>query len=379
MAGNNIDKRPLYSELETYKVRAPVTAASLSRWTNALDFQLGFNKHHVASNFYAALTSSAVLSSTETHFQYWKSPGAELLLVEAEFQTSVTSSRDCIPGITPPSGAVWVGTTSPFDTSVAAGLRTALYPLTGTSNPPVHRAFLDVSNVSTASIQDFTVTLTNNTNAALSDTGHGLHRLNVVEVPRSTFDVVHSSSGGIGVAEGWNRPGQFLYAGHVTASLGFVRLQDQLDAARSKIRKHWQIGTHSDAARYWYGNTGVDVDLNYQMRASGDKRYHYLKVRNLYGSASLTSNYTFRTWYKTSSAGGSYKLTIWHRPYGSVGPYTGVDLTCPPSTTWTTASASVGLLTTGTNHEVEFYFTTWIITSNVSLHVQNIALIEAEA
>lgn len=374
-----VDKKPTYSELGKFCVAQDVAGQHIERWDHSALFLNAFNTEHVVSTYLNPLSSSAVFVSSSTNLQYWKSPYANLIGITAELQTSTgTALRSAYVDVNLPAGAAWVGD-SPFDGTVSGESRQITYPRNDTVRVQSFTGYVDVSNCVSTSILDFSITASNYSNALSGNVGQGFYGLNIFEAPLNMANPVSSADKEPGFDIGWSRSGEFLYAGHPGLSYGFVRTVNQLEKARSQQRKHWQVATHIDANRCFIGNAGSNVNLNYQSKASGDKRYGYIKTRDLYADFNVdyVSPYKLRIWYRTTSALGTYKLTLNVRAYGLGGSYISYDLSCPASLTWTTAVVDVDLPTDGTNNEAEFYFTTTV--SANQLQICNIALIENEA
>lgn len=378
---NIVNSRPVYGELKRLMVANDVRSSDIATWDANIKFALAHNKHISTGTHFLPITGSyASLASTKTHCQHYLSPGTSTLIFELELATNISSTnavRSCYIDVSSSSGNTWLGP-SMFDVNADSSRRTLQYPFDDTASTPSYRGYLDVTGWEDK-IHHFEITITNDAGAGNTDAGQGLYRLNVCEAPRAFVDVINSPTTQPGLNEGWTRPGERIVQGTTNLNYGTIRLNDQIDALRTKYRKHWQICTHSDAPRVWFSITGVENDLNYQHRNASNVRLHYMATRKLYGAKLTTTPYTFSVWYKTSTNSGAvdaFNIDLWYRPNGSSDPFNSVNLQCPPSTTWTNATTSVNFPNTGTNGCVEFYFTTTIVPSNEYLYFTNLAIIE---
>lgn len=379
----NIDKKPTPSNFDGFVTGHTVQGSHFARWAREADFHLGYNLHQVCNTYLNDVTASLALTGSDTHIQYWKSPYAKVGVLELELNAQVVTSslRTCWINAVLPSGATWIGSSS-FDSTITASLRELHYPHTNQGNIPVFQAFVDVSGVTTASIVDFHLQITNS-NGTTSSLGHGIARMAFNEVPLAYSYVSTTASTEPGIDLNWTQPNQFILEGNVTASYGLDRVINQLDLSRAKMRKQFQLGTHTDQSRLWYGQTGTDVNLTYQMRSTGDKRYIYFKTRDLYNTGSVTTTtWTWRVWYKTDTSGtlGSpdYNITLQHSPSGSA-TVTAGNLQLTPSVNWTTATGSLTLPTNGTGSVVTAYLTTKIPAASRRLDIHSIAFFENES
>lgn len=381
---NNVNKTPTDSALSAYASGETVTAIKTKRWTDQLDYLLGFNLPVVASTCYQGFQSETAVNTGESRLSYWKSPGAAMLLIEAEVQTyesitqleGTTSGKTCHLDITPPSGSVWVGY-SPFDTSISGVSRSLNYPLPSNGQYQVYRGFLDVTNVTTASIQTITASFTNLENSGSTSTGHGFQRITVMEVPRS---FLLGSGETVGVKESWTAPGQQIVSQSADGTHGIAQVVKSMDKARVEVRKQFQFGSFYDDTsqdRCWRGTYGVDTDLDYKTPLT-TRRYFHTKVRRTYGAA-VSVPYTMRIHYKTSDAIYYYQVSVNWQAYGGGGSgYTYV--TCPASTNWTYVDVSFSLPSIGTNQEVKLYLQSLMEEDpSQTIYIGNVYLAENQA
>lgn len=379
-----LNKRPVDAPSYTsFKVANPVLGSQAMFWAMESQFHLGYNLHQVCNTCLSDVTSAVWLSQSNTVVQYWKSPYAKTGLLEIELHAQPSGSMlGGFVNVTLPAGAAWIGN-SPFDSTVSSSLRQLTQPGTNQSQIGVVQAYVDVSNVSTSSAVDFALVFSRSIAIGTASYGNGFARVAFNEVPLAYSYVQESSSTEPGVDCFWTQPGQYVFDSAITSGSGMSRIFNTLDEARSKIRKTYQVATHEDGNRCWFGTSGSNLDLTYQLRASGAKRYSYLKTRDLYLTASVTSSlYTMRVHYRTNYAGtlGSpdTRFSISTRPMFT-GSFTRTDLNLVPSTAWTTASASVYLPTVGANNVAEFYFTTTVGGAATNqLWVKSVALFESE-
>lgn len=355
---NSINKTPTLSTLSSYASGESVAATKTKRWVDELDYLLGFNLPTVCSTQFQEFNTETSVSSGTTYLSYWKSPGAKIVCFEVEIQRDNTatqfeagsSSRTCYVDITLPTGAVWLSG-SLFDASVTSTERELTYPRITNGQYQVYRAFADVTNVVSSSIQTMTASYTNTESA--TSKGHGFERINIIEIPRTTF--FDSSTDNAGVKEEWARPTQPIIETSSDGTFGIVPIIKNLDRARYQVRNQFQLSSLKDStpSRLWKGTYGVDTDLDYRQTLTTPRRYMIHRVRTLYGAGN-TVPYKVRVVYSTNDTAYIYRLSInWSTYGGASSGYTYMNL--DGSLTPTVAETTINLPSTDSNQEVSIY------------------------
>jgi hypothetical protein len=370
-------------ELTTYKVASPIDGWKIEEMAKALSFLNGFSLPSVAA-ISVPLTFNAVsVTSGNLFISYQKSPGAKVLLFEMEPPVgySAAALKTAYMDITLPTSASWIGT-SQFDSTVLSESREYSYVNTSSVIRPTIRAYADITNCTTSSILTITASFSSSINILSTSNGHGLSRLNIMEVPRF---YIATSSTDVGIEKNWFQRGRLVEDESSAAPYGTYgthRLIFDLDSARYKTRSQQNLCFIDDPNQNYslvksygasegsfvYGTNTYNVDTT--------DRFFYMRVKNIYGSSQTTAPYKIRVIYKTLDGSGNYKVKFNYRAVGAVS-FTTLDINCTASTSIIYTDATVDLPTTGTNQELEWYVTAVVDSDPADvLYVYNIFIAE---
>lgn len=355
----SVPSQPTPARLARLAVGQPVSSAHGSRWAQDLAFLEAYALPPVAA---ATLPQTSATSPSTLRVAYARSPGCQLLLVRVQqHPRAAIGARSTITATL--TGATWY---------VANGLDG-----TAELNAPPHDrrdeggvvvGYLDVSGVTAGTVQDLAIVTAN-----VADNPYGLREVLVAELPVAAVDPVGAPTTEVGVDGAWPSRDNPLYDGATDQARGFVRLWDRLDAARTKVRRHWQVCALEDTAgAFSCTATGAFGSVVFRPTTGADPAWR-LRARALWGASASTPNrYTFRVRYRTANAGGTVKI----RPvFNGVA---GATLSVGGTTSWTAATVTVEVPTDGTDQEVTIRFEAMTDATAGTLYISQLALIEDE-
>jgi len=379
------ERNPKDTNFNKIKVSDPIDGSDVRDFTDSISFLEGYSVAKVATANIPFLFSPVTITSGTLYPQYWKTPGAKVVLIEVEkplnLLTSNSVDKSAYCDITPPTGATWIGL-SPFDSTVAQNTREYFYVNTGSLARPILRGYLDVSSVASSSISSFTCSFTEVTNSLSSSKGYGATSTVITELPRA---FVYTSSSDIGLESTWTSAIQKgeLVDGTATSGFGFKRLVKELDRCRAEVRSQQNLSVLFDSGenyswrREYSATSGSLTYGTNTWNVDSSNRHFFLRAKNLYGTGATTAPYAIRVTYRTQDSDGTHKLVLKYRAYGSGAPFSMVEINCPPSTTVANVDQSINLPTTGTDGEVEFFFEASVTTDSPDvLFIYNIFIAE---
>jgi hypothetical protein len=351
----------------------PVSSANHSRWNNDLLFLNCYVGHPILSE------SGLPSISTSPHAYYVafkKSPGVNCLRITVETNLSTAGTRPQVQcAVTSSAGSVnWV------ESGVALLLDGSNYLTTDVSvaqDYPSYTNSLDVSALTDGTIYDLIFTLTDKAGS----TTRGLYRINVVEVPLADVDPVTSPTTELGADASWlmSTDANRIVDGTTSISYGMTRVLDQLETARTKRRRHWQIIAAEDTTNAF--QTSSTAAGNALPFPTGSPTFRF-RAKALYGVGAGTPNsFLVRVRYRTSTT-QKPNVRFAVTPVG--GSVTNTDFKLAASSgVWTATTVddtsttmALSLPNTGTVQEFSLTLGLWNSTAG-TVYVSQIALIEA--
>lgn len=326
--------------LGAVRVGNPVSGQHGQRAGNDLAFSLARCVQDVA-DVGLDLDTGATTPLTVSLF-YARSPGVSALWVGTELMTADAGSTATVTWTNAGAALTWI------EPSRLDGSAPLPAPATDTRTPRLYDGFVDVTGLPTdGTIQRLQV------GYVRTNTAKGLLRVFAREVPQAQVDPAGSPSTEAGINPAWPvfRPGSVnartgLVDGATTgvAGIGFVRLEDQLEQARTKMRLWRQWATYeSDTYALQRSSTTVG-DFTWPTGATFTPTFA-TRARRLYGTTTGTAvseKCTVVIRYKCGGTGGTLRVAT-----SSGGATTNTDFALAAAGSYTTLALSPLSLPTG--------------------------------
>lgn len=339
-------------------IGAPVSASQTMHHLNTLSFLLGRATEAVASAMFPSGGGPTY------NLNYWRSPGCQVLGVDVELWSDPTNETALrlsasLPGATMLPGGSQMNGSDLFFTFPAV------------SHRRTYRCFFDVTGLSTSAPQYVQIKWTNQSGNL------GVRRITLTEIPLVSLDPVGDVTNEVGVDAGWPAAGNDMMEGGSASPRGWYRVVDQLDKARTKVRRHIQFcGADSTVFGSGVFHTSSATYVNMLPNGSGTVRTRARRLRaNYTGALTVPNTYLVQTRY-LAAGGAALRLAV--TPVGFPGSTVNWDYVLPISGVFTaTTPASISLPCFGTNQEVDI--TPMILSASGQAYVGNVALMESEA
>lgn len=325
-------------QLGACAVGRPVSAAHGRRTIEDLAFVLAQANEYVADAHLRYSTASTPLT---VPVLYARSPGAQCIEVGCELMEADSGGRGTVTVTNNGAALTWV------NHNLLDGSGSLACPATNTARQPVYWGTVDVTGLPTdGTVQTLQFGYVNTATAA------GLRRVFVREAPQGSVDPVNDTDEP-SANDAWPYPRRNardgLVDGDTNLSLGFKRLHDQLEQARTKVRVHRQWCTYEDDTMAAQTASTSFAALNWRSDswAPGDDPILVVRGRRYYGNTALTAQpEQTRAYirYKCGGTGGTVRFII---------NGTNVDKAVAAAGSWTTLSlADVSLPTDQSGNRV---------------------------
>jgi hypothetical protein len=355
----------------------PVSSANHSRWNNDLLYLNCRVAHPIISE--AGLPS--ITTGTHAYYvAYKKSPGVNCLRITVEANVSASGTRPEVQcAVTTSAGSVsWV------ESGTALVLDGSNYLVTDVGVSQDYPSFtntLDVSALTDGTIYDLIFTIIDKAGGST----RGLYAIHVTEVPLADVDPIGAPTTDLGADASWlmANDSNRIVDGTTSISYGMIRVCDQLETARYKRRRHWQVIFAEDSTVPLAASTSSTVTGNALPFPTGTPTFRF-RSRALYGVGASTPNtYLVRIRYRTSTTqqpwirfavtpvGGAVTNTDYKLAHSS-GAWTAT------TTDSTTATMTLSLPNTGTAQEFSLTLGLWNDTAG-TVYVSQVALIESHS
>jgi len=274
-----VNSRPSPSRLSAHHVGTGVSSAHGRHWAQELTHLRAYAVPHVADLSFKSLLGG---SDHFVYLVYRRTPGVKVIRVTARLlpttAAAVSGTLSLRIGATPVA-ALAAGYETPLGPSDQAwdGASTILSDAVTSRILPEYVAYFDVSSWSTSAITVLLVAF-----SPLSGSCD-LNSVSVREVPLADVDPSGDASNEAGCNEAEIDFRNRIFSDGST-NTGLVRLWDQLDAARSSVRRHMQIAGRSVDAFSRNSLTLGALTWSAGIGATYDPIW-YVRARSLYGSA----------------------------------------------------------------------------------------------
>lgn len=350
-------------QLERLFVGTPISAGSAGqRWNNDLLLLLAYCQPPIAQNTIEVVSPSKTLNTYDLKFSYTRSPGCQAVLFEVELWDTTGDDPSCTITITATS-MTWLDANGLDGSDLRASTSSTLRPGT-----PI-RGIANVTGLTVGTATSINVTWDDDLNSL------GIRSVRIHELPMGAVNPVAAPTTEVGLDGDWPYAGNPLWDGATNAASGFTRLVDQLDKARSQVRRHWQISAPLVTNYCWLTTANVSGALNWSVGGTATQDpYWTIRPRRLY-TVNDANNYTIRVWYRTSVATAGHDGELKVRADNGTSNVT-ATLTLAATTTWTLATSTIAIPTD--EEECSIRIRGHIVTATETLYIAHVALIEAE-
>lgn len=235
-----VNSRPSPVRLAARQVGVAVSAAHGRRLAQELNFQRAYAVQSIASHVLARPVVPA--DPQDVWFLYRRTPGVEIVRVAVQLRPQAGAAGGTLaidygtdPASLTSAASLFVGPSAAFD-----GVRIANPPTTRLRTQEEHVGFLDVRTFDPDDLYCVRVRVEGaiGTASPLSVAAHEVMLASVDPVAEPTGPGVNESE-----FDFRNR----VYGGVVASAGGLQRLWGEIDSARTKSRRHLQLGTNSAA------------------------------------------------------------------------------------------------------------------------------------
>lgn len=350
---------PLGNALARLAVGNAAAGPHVLRQVLDLAFLTGFQLPRVAD---VILPAATVGTETTIELSWHPSPGVAMLRVAIEFHRASASGASGYVAVLV-AGATWYQANGLDGGAPIAQTDQVL------QDYPVTVGWLDVSAVARGAPLTIRVT---HLDAATSSLG--VRQVRVCEVPLAVLDPVGTPSG-IGVDAAWPSAGNPIVDGSTAVARGFVRLVSELDKARERVRRHWQLAALRESS-------GKCVSTSSATFANPSWSLHTstptwrIRPRQLFGTADKNKG-LLRIVYACSSSSATGTLRLIATPVG--GAAINYDVTLPANgvvTFQTLSTAGIDLPCDGTLGVATLQVQAKVTAG--TLYLANVAWIERE-
>lgn len=338
-------------DLLSYVVRQPVSRAHGLRGVNELGFLTCWAGAQPIVDSYILTNSGTAPSSGTVPVPYKRGPGERVLLVEVVLDGTARGSRGTLT-VTSDGTVSWItGAQGGMDgTTQLAGSSVTLI------NEPVHRGFLDVSQLTVGTLYELRFNWTNG-NATI-----GIKKLKVIAVPLVAADPTGAPTDEPGLDGSWPDVNRKLIDGTGSTPSGFRRWVATLDQARSQVRRHITLCAH-DVNAYAWSTTSASFVQGPPLVT--------MRPRKVYEPGAADNVYTFVVTYRTSDGSTTGEARVTETSTNSA------TATLTASTSRTTATATFNSDTSPSSTDLTFEMRR--TSGSGTIYISGFALIENES
>ncbi len=350
-----VPESPSPDSLARYRVAQAVSASSGQRTAD----EIAFNAARCVRPVFSGHFPEQSTGTNDVQIAYSRSPGCKVLLVEVELAATTTAGSDCTVSLLL-SGATLVPGSQLDGTALLRA------PPEGRRDQTRYVAYLDVTGVTVATIQDLRVRCVSSTGSPL-----GFWRIHVIEVPTADIDPAGAPTTEVGVNAAWPNPPNVLEAGSASGSLGFVRATAEIDKARSQVKRHCQLCCVELAGRAWTTTSLAWAALTWTgMRTTAYDPDWFVRAKRLYTTTEPNSvTFRARGWVDGAGQSGSVRILL-----GGVASGTLTFNTTTP----TAASVAVNVPTNTASQIVKVEFEALVASAGNQLYLSQLVTIDAD-
>ncbi len=351
--------KPTPALLRRLDVGQVVSADHGRRWGDEEAFGLAYDLECVAD---IDLPDVGVTSPTTIKIPYRKSYAARALKITVEMWATAIAAESTVEIKHSEIGtSVWCGP-SQFDGVALLGSEPLGYRLHG-----VNVAWFDLKSVTYGALFDVEILVTG---------GVGISHVNLCEVPLADIDPVSEPNIEPSVNGAWPNVGNQLTDGGASDPYGFPRLMDEMELARTEVRRHisWaapqDVGLCAVVTDVAFSATSILWRQDGNWSASYAPTF-YMRARRLFDTAT-PNTYELVVWYMTTDAfqDGTIRIVV-------NGANTDNVLTASNGV-WLLKTVAVTVPTSTTAQQVAFSYQAKIAGGGQTLYLAAISLIENE-